>query len=104
MNLSTLRCELNTEDLAPMDVIAQMGNMKYLWQVFVGDVLLSKRAMPIGPYDDWIELEADREYPIRGDGYRYVFARQTGDFIVWFGTLPSSSFPYARSRGLEDDQ
>ena len=99
MGISTLRCELNTEDICSMPVLAHIGKMKYLWRVYIDDILISTRAMPIGPYDEWVELQADFEEPINGSAYRQILVRQVGKFVVWLN--PPYSYFRAYYSGLE---
>lgn len=103
MTVSSLRCELNTEDVPKNRVITNFGATRYLWRVWVDSRLIADSVLPFSPTDDWIELKADVEHSISGDGYRWVHVRRIDDYVIWFNPAPGDPLG-GYSPGLDDGE
>ena len=88
MKISEIHLETNKKIETPHLIqLKDRFVANYLFRVSIDNLTLWERAIPFHFSEDVIELEADMEYLIWGDGQQWIWSRLFGDFVIWFAPL-----------------
>ena len=99
LTLSQLEIEPHRIEVTDPECEYYLQKTYWLWKVKVDGLLLTSQALPFDVYQDVLQLRTNICVPIFGDGSDFIFVRQSGKYVIWYGAndpdLYSLYSPYA---------